>query len=48
MIETWMGEEAGCQVRLYSFDDFIQSLALNSNHLIIVLCRFLALVYSVL
>lgn len=27
-----MGEEAGCQVRLHSFDNFIQSLDLNSSH----------------
>lgn len=45
-METWMGKEAGCQVRLHSFDDFIQSVALNSNHRIIGLCRFLALVYT--
>lgn len=46
-METWMGEEAGCQVRLHSFDDFIQNLAFNSDHLISGLCRFLALVYTV-
>lgn len=42
-----MGEEAGCQLGLHSFDDFIQSLALNSDQLISGLCRFLALVYTV-